>query len=377
MSAADEIVRVALDTRAYDIVIGHGLVGEAGARIAPLLRRPHVVVVSDEGVAPLLLAPLAGSLAAAGITQTSLVVPAGEQSKSFAELERLLDRLLAVPVGRDSTVLALGGGVVGDLAGFAASIVLRGIDLIQVPTTLLAQVDSSVGGKTAIDTGHGKNLVGSFHQPRLVLADTAVLDTLPRRQLLAGYAEMAKTALIGDRDFFAWLEDNAAAVLGDGDQATVAAARRHAIATCCRAKAALVAADEREAGVRTLLNLGHTFGHALEADCGYSDDLLHGEAVAIGTVMAFDMSVRLGLCPAADAARVRAHLAALGLPVAPPRLQGRAWKATDLLAHMTHDKKARDGRPVLVLVRGIGEAIVYRDASEGQIRPVLEAAVAA
>ncbi|MDP6951970.1 MAG: 3-dehydroquinate synthase, partial [Alphaproteobacteria bacterium] len=312
---------------------------------------------------------------AAGVDVVDLLVPAGERSKSFSELEDLLDRMLSVPIGRDSTVLALGGGVVGDLAGFAASIALRGIDFVQIPTTLLAQVDSSVGGKTAIDTPHGKNLVGTFHQPRLVLADTVVLDRLPRRQLLAGYAEMVKTALICDAEFFAWLEENSPAVLGEGEADAVAAARRYAVAKCCRIKAEHVAADEREAGKRALLNLGHTFGHALEAELGYSDQLLHGEAVAIGMVMAYEMSARQGLCDVADVARVRAHLAAVGLPTAPPAQH--AWSAEVLLGHMAHDKKVRDGKPVLILTRGIGEAFVHRDAGAADILPVLEAAVAA
>jgi 3-dehydroquinate synthase len=373
--SASETVRVALGERAYDIVIGPGVVGEAAGHIAPLLQRPQVVVVSDDTVAPLLLAPLRESLTAAGIGVADMLVPAGERSKSFAQLEDLLGRMLALPVARDTTVVALGGGVVGDLAGFAASIALRGLDFVQIPTSLLAQVDSSVGGKTAIDTPHGKNLVGTFHQPRLVLADTAALDSLPHRQLLAGYAEMVKTALICDAEFFAWLEANAGAVLGEGGPEAVAAARRHAIATCCRIKAEHVAADEREAGKRTLLNLGHTFGHALEAELGYSDALLHGEAVAIGTVMAYEMSARQGMCDSADVVRIKAHLEAVGLPTAPPP-QYR-WSAADLLAHMAHDKKVRDGKPVLVLTRGIGKAFVHRDAGEADILPVLEAAVAA
>ena len=371
---SSEIVRVDLGERAYDIVIGFGVVGEAALYVAPLLQRPQVVVVSDDTIAPLLLAPLRNSLSAGGIGVAEILVPAGERSKCFAQLEDLLGRMLALPVGRDTMVLALGGGVVGDLAGFAASIALRGLDFVHIPTTLLAQVDSSVGGKTAIDTAHGKNLVGTFHQPRLVLADTAALDSLPRRQMLAGYAEMAKTALICDATFFAWLEDNAAAVLGDGNAEVVAAAQRHAIATCCRIKAEHVAADEREAGKRTLLNLGHTFGHALEAELGYSEALLHGEAVAIGMVMAYEMSARLGLCEVGNVARVRNHLESVGLPTAPP--PQHRWSAADLLAHMAHDKKVRKGKPVLVLSRGIGEAFVYRDAGEADILPVLEAAVA-
>jgi 3-dehydroquinate synthase len=363
-------VTVALGARAHDIVIGPGVIGEAARHLAPVLRRPRVIVVTDEAVAKLYLPALEHSLRAASIEGPSVVVPAGERTKDFRHLERLLDELLAARVSRDTTLVALGGGVIGDLAGFAAAIVLRGIDLVQVPTTLLAQVDSSIGGKTGINTRHGKNLVGSFHQPQLVLTDTRALDSLPRRELLAGYAELVKYALIEDARFFDWLVEHAAAVL-DGD----ASARRHAIATCCRAKARIVAADERESGARALLNLGHSFGHPLEAECGFSDALLHGEAVAIGTVMAFDMSVRLGLCPAADLARVRAHFEAVGLPTAPP---AQHWRAGDLLAHMAHDKKARGGRaiPPLVLVRGIGRAFLHQGATAEQILPVLEDALA-
>ncbi len=368
-------VTVALGARAHDIVIGPGVIGEAARYLAPVLRRPRVIVVSDEAVAKLYLPVLEHSLRGAAIEGTSVVVPAGERTKDFRNLERLLDELLAARVSRDTTLVALGGGVVGDLAGFAAAIVLRGIDLVQVPTTLLAQVDSSVGGKTGINTRHGKNLVGSFHQPRLVLADTRALDSLPRRELLAGYAELVKYALIDDPRFFDWLAEHGAALLGDG--AAAAAARRHAIATCCRAKARVVAADERESGARALLNLGHSFGHALEAECGFSDALLHGEAVAIGTVMAFDMSVRLGLCPAAELARVRAHFEAVGLPTAAPAAPARRRRAAELLDHMAHDKKVRDGRPTLVLVRGIGRAFLHHGATEEQILPVIEDALAA
>ncbi len=368
------IVRVELGDRGYDIVIGRGLIGDAGARVAPLLRRPRAMVITDRTVAGLYLEPLMASLAASGIDAHSIILAPGEGTKGFAPLERLLDDLLAVGIDRDTTIIALGGGVIGDLAGFAAAIVLRGIACIQVPTTLLAQIDSSVGGKTGINSKFGKNLVGSFHQPRLVLADTAALDSLPRRELLAGYAEMVKYALIDDADFFTWLEANGAAIVGEGDEAE--AARREAIAVCCRAKARIVAADEREAGVRALLNLGHTFGHALEAETGFADALLHGEAVAIGTVMAFALSVRMGLCPAEDLARVAAHFAAIGLAAAPPALQGKPWNPANLLAHMARDKKVRDGRKTLILARGIGRSFVTDEVTDGDILATLEAAVA-
>jgi 3-dehydroquinate synthase len=288
-----------------------------------------------------------------------VVVPAGEASKDFAEFGRLMERLLDQRPDRDTVLIALGGGVVGDLCGFAASVLLRGVGFIQVPTTLLAQVDSSVGGKTAINTRHGKNLVGTFYQPRLVLADTGVLDTLPRRELLAGYAEIAKYGLVDDEPFFAWLENYGHAVI-DGD----ARARSEAIARSCQSKARIVAQDEREqAGVRDLLNLGHTFGHALEKETGYGGELLHGEAVAIGMVLAFDMSAALGLCPASDARRVRGHLEAVGLPVSPLTIPGsnvRGWDAARLVDHMRADKKNRDGKLTFILARGIGQSFVRR-----------------
>jgi 3-dehydroquinate synthase len=269
-------------------------------------------------------------------------------------------------------VIALGGGVVGDLAGFAAAIALRGLDFIQIPTTLLAQVDSSVGGKTGINSRRGKNLIGAFHQPMLVLADVAALDTLPRREVLAGYAEVVKYGLIDDPAFFEWLEQNGSALV-DGDEGL----RSQAVRTSCAAKAAIVGRDERETGDRALLNLGHTFGHALEAAAGYGKTLLHGEAVAIGMVMAFDLSVRLGLCPEADALRVRKHLSSVGLPTDLHALRGPAWRAPELLGHMGKDKKVRDGRITFILVRGIGQAFVARDIQLGEVEALLETALAA
>lgn len=373
----NQTVRVELGNRGYDIVIGPNLIGQTGELLAGVLRTPRVVVVTDQTVADLYLEPTTRTLAESGIDAASFVLPPGEHTKTLDHFGRLLDDILGARVTRDTTIVALGGGVIGDLAGFAAAVALRGLDFVQIPTTLLAQVDSSVGGKTGINARYGKNLIGAFHQPRLVVADTQVLDSLPRRELLAGYAEVVKYGLIDDPDFFEWLETNGTALLGDGDAAATTAARQHAIATCCRAKARVVADDERETGRRALLNLGHTFGHALEAEVGFGDALLHGEAVAIGTLMAFDLSVRLGLCPADDLARVRTHFNAVGLPTAPPRLQGRAWHADDLLSHMAHDKKVRDGRVVFVLVRGIGQAFLHDQATNDQILTVLEAAVAA
>jgi len=359
VSAQPRRVPVALGDRAYDILIGPDLIARAGEHCAPHIPKRRAIVVTDDAVAKLHLEPLAAALKSAGIDAPSVVVPAGEASKDFAEFGRLMERLLDLRPDRDTVLIALGGGVVGDLCGFAASVLLRGVDFIQVPTTLLAQVDSSVGGKTAINTRHGKNLVGTFYQPRLVLADTGVLDTLPPRELLAGYAEIAKYGLIDDEPFFAWLENNGHAVI-DGN----ARARTEAIARSCVSKARIVALDEREqAGVRDLLNLGHTFGHALEKETGYGGDLLHGEAVAIGMVLAFDMSAALGLCAASDARRVRAHLDAIGLPVSPLTIPGtnvRGWDAARLVDHMRTDKKNRDGKLTFILARGIGQSFVRR-----------------
>ena len=365
-------LRVELGARGYDILIGRGLMARAGDHLRPLLKQPRVVVLTDETVAALHLASLTRALDAAGIACVPIVLPPGEQTKSFSQLEEVIDRLLEARIERSSALVALGGGVIGDLAGFAASIVLRGIDFVQIPTTLLAQVDSSVGGKTGIDTRWGKNLVGSFHQPRLVLADIDTLATLPRRQVLAGYAEIVKYGLIGDAAFFAWLEDHGSA-LRDGDQA----ARQHAVKVSCAAKAQIVAADERESGARALLNLGHTFAHALEAECGYSDELLHGEAVAIGLVMAYDLSARLGLCPLEDAARVQRHLASLGLPTSPSWIDGRSWSSARLIEHMSQDKKVKDGRIGFVLTRGIGQAFTPAYVDLADVAAMLDEAIAA
>jgi len=360
---------VELGPRAYDIHIGPGLIDRAGQPIAAVMRGKRAFVVSDDTVAPLYLGRLQASLDAAGIQHESCVLPAGEGTKDFAHLATLMDALLAARAERSTMVVALGGGVIGDLAGFAAAICLRGLDFVQIPTTLLAQVDSSVGGKTGINTRQGKNLVGSFHQPRLVLADIAALDTLASRHVLAGYGEIVKYGLIGDAGFFAWLEANGAKLIG-GDSA----ARRHAIATSCRAKAAIVAGDERESGARALLNLGHTFGHALEAECGFGDEMLHGEAVAIGMAMAFRLSVALGLAPAADAARLERHLAAIGLPVGLPA--NRPWDSDRLLHHMAGDKKVADGKITFVLARGIGDGILARDIPQAAVRAVLDQFIA-
>jgi len=369
-------VSVALGARAYDIHVGRGLLPRAGALCAPLLKQRRVFVVTDSTVAALYLAPFSASLAASGIRVDHTIIPAGEASKDFAHLEQVLDAMLASKCERGTMIVALGGGVVGDLAGFAASVLLRGVEFIQVPTTLLAQVDSSVGGKTGINTKAGKNLVGAFHQPRLVLADTDVLASLPRRELLAGYAEVAKYGLLGDAGFWNWLEGNGTAALV-GDEASHALLR-HCIVTSCQAKARIVAADEKESGERALLNLGHTFGHAFEAEMGYGGALLHGEAVAIGMVMAFELSARLRLCPATDVERIRKHFGAVGLPVAPPRIGPRGpITPAMLMAHMTQDKKMKDGALTFVLARGIGKAFLNNTVPPAELEAVLAAALAA
>ncbi len=365
-----ERLTVALGARSYDIVLGRGLIDRAGALLAPVIRRKRAVIVTDAHVAPLYLARFAAALAAAGIEHDAITLPPGEATKDFAHFAGLCEDVLALGIERATPVVALGGGVIGDLAGFAAASLLRGLDLVQVPTTLLAQVDSSVGGKTAIDTRHGKNLVGAFHQPVLVLADIDVLATLPRRELVSGYAEVVKYGLIRDAGFFAWLEAEGAALIA-GD----AAARQRAVRQSCAAKAAVVAADERESGERALLNFGHTFGHALEAATGFGDTLLHGEAVALGMQLAFDLSVRLGFCPPAAAARVRRHLAAVGLPTSPAALAGGKLGAELLLAHMRKDKKVRDGRVTLILARDIGEAFVCGDVVPATLAGFLAEAV--
>jgi 3-dehydroquinate synthase len=360
-----EIVTVSLADRSYPIHIGPGLLARAGDLLKPLARGP-LPVVTDAHVAEIHLAPLLMALGAAGLDARPIVLEAGEGTKSFAGLERLTNELLKSGVDRSGLVVALGGGVIGDLTGFAAGVLKRGIAFAQIPTTLLAQVDSSVGGKTAINTPAGKNLVGLFHQPKIVIADTDALATLPRRELLAGYAEVVKYGGLGDAAFFEWLEANGATALG-GDSAAMV----HAVAHACRMKAQIVARDERETGDRALLNLGHTFGHALEAATGFSDRLLHGEGVAIGMALAFGLSVQLGLCSGQDAERFVRHLKAAGLPTAIADIPGPRPSADVLLEHMAHDKKVKDGRMTFVLVRGIGEAFVTSDVAMDAVRGIL------
>jgi 3-dehydroquinate synthase len=368
---AAERVRVALGDRAYDVVIGPGLLGRAGVAIRPLLRRPRVAMITDETVADLHLAALEAGLAAEGITASSLALPPGEATKGWAGLERAVEWLIAEHVGRDDMVVAFGGGVIGDLAGFAAAVLRRGVRFVQIPTTLLAQVDSSVGGKTGINSASGKNLVGAFHQPTLVLADVDLLATLPPRAFRSGYAEVAKYGLLGDAAFFGWLERTGPA-LAAGD----AEARMQAVRRSCAMKADIVARDETEQGERALLNLGHTFGHALEAATGYSDRLLHGEAVAIGCSLAFRTSAALGLCGEEVAARVERHFAAMGLPRGLGDVEGDLPDADGLLALMGQDKKVRDGRLVFVLARAIGAAFVAADVDVAVVRGVLAEALA-
>ncbi|WP_428408105.1 3-dehydroquinate synthase [Hyphococcus sp.] len=361
-----ETVRVPLSDRSYDIHIGGGLIDEAGALLKPHLKRPHVFVVTDENVFVTQGERLRSSLEAAGIGAAFITLPPGEATKSFSQLEKLTGRLLDLGVERDDVVIAFGGGVIGDLTGFASSVLRRGCRFAQIPTTLLAQVDSAVGGKTAINVPQGKNLIGAFHQPDLVIADITTLDTLPPRELRAGYAEVVKYGLISDAEFFHWLEDNGPALL-KGDSA----ARVYAVKKSCDAKAAIVGADEREKGKRALLNLGHTFGHAFEAYFGYSEKLLHGEGVALGMALAFDYSAREGLCPAEAAARVKAHLKAAGLPAEIGDL--KTSPSADVIAkYMMQDKKVEQGKLTLILAKGIGESFIAKDADLSRVTAFLK-----
>jgi shikimate kinase / 3-dehydroquinate synthase len=361
-------VPVDLAAGAYEVVIGGGLLGRAGGLLAHVLPQRRAIIVTDRTVAALHLDTLKSGLETAGFTVGTVEVEPGEASKSVEAWSELVDHLLGRGVERRTAIVALGGGVVGDLAGFAAAATLRGLPFVQVPTTLLAQVDSSVGGKTGINTRHGKNLIGAFHQPRIVLADTDVLGTLPPRELRAGYAEIVKAGLIGDAGFFEWCESHGAGVVGHDRAAQAEAIRR-----ACAFKAAVVGDDEREEKPndgRALLNLGHTFAHALEAEVGYGGELLHGEAVAIGLGLAFSLSSRLGYCPAEDGARVRAHLEAVGLPTDVGMLN-RVFSAERLIAHMRRDKKMRDGALHFVLVHGIGQAFTTRDVPPEAVLAVL------
>ncbi|QPF85364.1 3-dehydroquinate synthase [Bradyrhizobium genosp. L] len=369
--SASVTVDVALGDRAYDIVIGRDVLKSLGERVAALRPGVRTAIVTDRTVAKHWLEPTEASLAAAGIPTARIVVEEGEASKSYATLTQVSEALISAKIERNDLVIALGGGVVGDLAGFAAAILRRGVDFVQVPTSLLAQVDSSVGGKTGINSPQGKNLIGAFHQPVLVIADTSVLDTLSPRQFRAGYAEVAKYGILGDEAFFTWLEKNHADIFAGG------AGREHAIATSCRAKAGVVSRDEREIGERALLNLGHTFGHALEAATGFSDRLFHGEGVSVGMVLAAEFSAQLGMIAPDDAARIARHLSAVGLPtrlqdIAGFKQEGLA-DADALLALMAQDKKVKRGRLTFILLEAVGRAVISNNVEPSLVRDFLQA----
>lgn len=364
-------VHVDLPGRAYDILIGPDLLAQSGAKIAPMGGRKHVCILTDENVAGLHLQTLQDALGQAGLTSDVLILPPGEGTKCWAQLERSVEWLLAQKVERGDIVVAFGGGVIGDLAGFAAAILRRGVRFVQIPTSLLAQVDSSVGGKTGINSPSGKNLIGAFHQPSLVLADTALLGTLTSRDFLAGYGEVVKYGMLGDAAFFDWLEaEGPALAAGDMD------ARVRAVTRSCQMKADIVQRDETEQGDRALLNLGHTFCHALEAATGYSDRLLHGEGVAIGCALAFELSARLGLCSQEEPSRVRAHLRDMGMKVDIADIEGDLPDAAGLLALMGQDKKVQDGKLRFILARGIGDAFITSDVPGDAVLGVLKDALA-
>lgn len=369
ISDMPEVVKVALGTRSYEVRVGHGLIERAGLEIRPLLKRLKVAVVVDEKVAELHLETLVCSLQKENIAVSVLRVPSGEASKSWAQLSNVCEWLLSEKIERQDVVIAFGGGVIGDLVGFAAAIVLRGIRFVQIPTTLLAQVDSSVGGKTGINTAQGKNLIGSFHQPSLVLADSDVLQSLSRRDFLAGYGEVIKYALLGDATFFDWLDENATMLFEQAHKC------RYAVRRSVEMKADIVARDETEQGDRALLNLGHTFCHALEKATGYSDRLLHGEGVAIGCLLAFDLSARLGLCSHDDTQRLACHLEKVGTKKNLSDISGNLPDADGLITLMGQDKKVIDGQLRFVLVRGIGKAFVSDDVPLDVLRATLNDAL--
>jgi len=363
------VVPVSLGPRSYDIVIGRGVIAALGARIAELRPAAKAFIVSDKNVAAHAMAAARSALTRANVATSEMVVAPGESSKSYPVLQQLCEAILGAQIERGDLIVALGGGVIGDLAGFAAAVVRRGLDYVQVPTTLLAQVDSSVGGKTAIDSRHGKNLIGAFHQPILVVADTALLDTLPEREFRAGYAELVKYGLLGDAGFFSWLEANWRDIFGASSRHN--SAREHAVAVACRAKAAIVGRDERETGERALLNLGHTFGHALEAAYGFSDRLLHGEAIAIGMVLAFEFSARRGLIAAAEAERVKRHFGEVGLPTSPSAIGGPLPGVERIMELIGQDKKVKRGMLTFILVRAIGSAVIETGVQEREVREFL------
>lgn len=366
-SHSEKRVHVDLGDRSYDIIIDGNLLERSGSLIKGVLRKQRVAIVTDETVAKLHLETLQKSLDEQGIDHVAITVPPGEKTKSFAFFETLLDDLLAARVDRDECLIALGGGVIGDLTGFAASTLRRGVDFIQIPTTLLSQVDSSVGGKTGINSRFGKNLIGAFYQPKLVLADVSLLNSLPRRDVLAGYAEVVKYGLLGDFEFYSWLEENGEAVVEGDLEARIEAVQRSA-----QAKADIVRQDEKESGVRALLNLGHTFGHALEAESGYGPDLVHGEGVAIGMMMAMELSRKMGLLSRQDCERVRAHYDRSGLLYRLPEINTVTWESKCLLEHMYQDKKVDKGKLTFILMKSIGDAFTTQNVEESDILDILD-----
>ena len=364
-ASSREVVPVSLGERSYDILIGEGLLSEAGSTISACFGEVRAAIVTDETVGFHHLDSLKQSLDDAGIQTNDVIVEPGETSKSWTVLEHVNNKILSAKLERRDIVVALGGGVIGDLAGFSASIVRRGMPFVQVPTSLLAQVDSSVGGKTGINAKQGKNLIGAFHQPSLVIADTSVLDTLSGRHMRAGYAEVAKYGLINDEGFFKWLEENWQGIMRGGGE------RLHAVATSCRAKAQVVAADEKEAGERALLNLGHTFGHALERATGYRKRLVHGEAISIGMVMAHRFSTRMNLASQDDAKRVEAHFKAVGLPTEVSDIPGDALNTDELMEHIAQDKKVTRGALTFILTHGVGKAFIANDVPAAEVHAFL------
>lgn len=364
-----EALKVELGSRSYHIMVGEGLLAKAGGYILPLLKGKNVIIVSDKNVAKFYLHRLTGALEHSNIHARCIIVEAGEATKSLSSFSRLMEDLLEQKPDRNTVLVALGGGVIGDLTGFAASVLLRGVNFVQIPTTLLSQVDSSVGGKTGVNSEFGKNLIGSFHQPILVLADVDSLKTLPKRELLSGYGEIVKYGLINDYPFFTWLENNGNELIAGNKHI-----QTEAILRSCAAKAAIVAADEKEHNIRALLNFGHTFAHAFEAETGYGEALLHGEAVALGMILAFAASVKLGVCPRADLEQVKKHFCDVGLLTSPLTIRSD-WNIDALMEHFTRDKKAMDGKLTFILTRGIGKAYIEHHVDAKIIRETLEEAI--
>jgi 3-dehydroquinate synthase len=365
-----ECINVDLGERNYDIIIGSKLLNEAGILIKPIIRSGRAIIITDENIAPLYLRILKSSMERVGIKVEIIILPAGEHTKSVSYFENLINQILALKIDRKVVLVALGGGVIGDLTGYVAASILRGIDFVQVPTTLLSQVDSSVGGKTGINTKFGKNLIGAFYQPRLVIADIDVLDSLPQRDILAGYAEVAKYGLINDSDFFIWLEKFGLPLCAGNKEY-----RQRAVFKSCTSKAKIVAKDETEQNMRALLNLGHTFGHALETEIGFNDKLLHGESISIGICLAFDLSLSLQLCSKLDVTRTRNHFSDIGLPTYLSDIDGINWDADNLLKHMLSDKKTENGKLNFILVKGIGKSFLAQNINSKDVHIVIEQAI--